>query len=154
MKNLFLAIVLFLPNFMWAQSSGVYVNNIQLLNKAEKWCWSISQDNNNNLLFGVERGVIVYDGVNQELVKTAITPLALKNDKANQQIWVAGSETIGLLNHSDLMRYQFKKLEIRKDNVFKKIHQLNDTVYFISDSLIIRYDAKSLEKIDEYSTQD
>ena len=152
MKKLLLALTICIPYVILAQSGGVYVNNIQLLNKAEKWCWSIEQDNNENMLFGVERGVIVYDGVNQELIKTPITPLALQNDKKNNVVFVSGSEAIGVLKYSQKGSLQFQNLEKRTDNVFTKIHLINDTAYFISDSLILVYDAQTLNKITEYTT--
>lgn len=152
MKKTLLIIAFAIPYLLMAQSSGVFVSNIKLQNKAEKWCWSITQDNNLNMLFGVERGVIVYDGVNQSLIKTPTTPLALLNDSTNQKIWVAGVEDIGVLEKSNFNQYFFKKIDSRPDNDFTRIHQFNDTVYFISDSLIVRYNALTLEKIDEYST--
>jgi serine phosphatase RsbU (regulator of sigma subunit) len=154
MKKLMLALIISIPTVLMAQSGGVYVSNIQLLNKAEKWCWSIEQDNNQNMLFGVERGVIVYDGVNQELIKTPITPLTLKNDNKNNVVFIAGSETIGVFNYSQKGNSEFQKMESRKDNVFNKIHLINDTVYFISDSLILVYNAQSFDKITEYTTND
>ncbi len=153
MKNLFLIIILCIPSLLNAQSNGVFVSDIHLLNKADKWCWSISQDNNKNMLFGVERGVIIYDGVNQTLIKTPFTPYAILNDKNNNRVWVSGSENFGVLEHSYYGNYNYKLLNKKNNNDFKNIHLLNDTVYFISDSLIIRYNAKTLNKIDEYSTQ-
>ena len=139
MKKLLLLLAFCIPKLLVSQSSGVYVTNIQLLNKAEKWCWSISQDDDQN----------IYDGVNQNLVETPITPLNLKYDNANKKVWLSGNETVGVLEPTGYAHYNFKLLSTRYNNEFNKIHLLNDTVYFISDSVILRYDALSLEKIDE-----
>jgi len=153
MKNLFLIGAICIASLLNAQSSGVYVADIHLLNKADRWCWAIGQDSDKNMLFGVERGVVVYDGTNQTLIKTPFTPYALLYDKNNNKVWVSGSENFGVLEHSYYAKYNYNQLNKRHDNEFKKIHLLNDTVYFISDSLIVRYNAKTLDKIDEYPTK-
>ncbi len=154
MKKVILIISIYIPSLIMAQSNSVYVTDFKLLNKAEKWCWAISEDDNQNMLFGVERGVVVFDGINQELIKTPVTPLAMINDTNHKKIWVSGAESAGVLESDKMDHYKYTELESRSENDFTHIFVLSDTVYFISDSLIMRFNAVSQEKIDEFSTGD
>lgn len=131
-------------------NDGIYVSNIKLINKAEKWCWSIAQDPNGNMLFGTERGIILFDGVNQQLIETPSTPLAIKN--IGNTIWVCGDEYLGLLKKNDFDRYEFKELDRYKELLFKNILVSNNIAYFVSELGVIKVDANTGNKIAEVIT--
>jgi hypothetical protein len=151
MKKILVLLVIYLPMYILAQSNSVYVSDIQLQNKSERWCWSISQDSFGNMLFGVERGVVIFDGTNQELIKTKSLPLAILNNNDNK-VWLCGNEYTGVLDYTDEIGYNYLELENKEDIDYNKIFVLNDTVYFISDYEILRYNAKTNQKIDALST--
>jgi len=142
------------PLFLFSQSGGVYISEFNLDNKAEKWCWAIGQDSDNNMLIGVANGLIVFDGLNQVRIDLPFTPLAVTYDHQNSKVWISGYGKIGILEKSGLMHYQYTDLGSFPNNEFSSIKFLNDTVYCLSDTLLVRYKESSLEKIDEISSKD
>lgn len=152
MKSRLLLLVFLLLVKLAIANNGIYVSNIMLVNKAEKWCWSIAQDASGNMLFGTERGVIVYDGVNQQLVETPSTPMAIKIQHDN--IWICGDEYLGILVKNEFDYYEYQELKTYPNLTFSNIIIHNSLVYFISDSGVILFNTADNKIIEEVYTDD
>ncbi len=152
MKKLLLIVFLFITHSIFSQKAEVFVSDFKLENHAEKWCWAISQDGNKNMLIGVTNGIVVFDGTNQHFDKLPFTPLQIKYDSINKRVWVAGYERIGVMDYSGYGRYNYKELATYSDKEFKNIQFLNDTVYLVSASLLVRFNQKDAAKIDAISS--
>jgi len=152
MKKLLLILFLFNTHSIFSQKAEVFVSDFKLENHAEKWCWAISQDANSNMLIGVTNGIVVFDGTNQHFDKLPFTPLQIKYDSINKRVWIAGYERIGVMEYSGYGQYTYKELATYSDKEFKNIRFLNDTVYLVSASLLVRFNQKDAVKIDAIST--
>jgi len=143
-RILLLLLLFFYTSLSFSQSKGVFVSNYNFKNNAEKWCWAITQDGNKNMLFGVSKGVIVSDGLNERFVKTSFTPSLMEYDSVNNKVWVAGYNQIGVLTSGgEEKSYRFANVEKVTDQEFHSIEILNDTVYIVSNDVIVTIDSKS-----------
>lgn len=144
-KGVFIALLLCSNLF----SQGVYITDYKLNNKAERWCNSISQDKSNNMLFAVAQGVVVFDGINEQLVKTPFTPKNIIADTVNNNVIICGYKTIGSLVYNGSNLYKYKTITSIDSREFRKILIINDTIYCASNNSIVIIDAKTLTFIDE-----
>jgi serine phosphatase RsbU (regulator of sigma subunit) len=152
-SNLLLALIMQF-GLLFGQSKSAYVSHVFLDNKDEKWCWAFGQDNDNNMLIATATGIVLFDGINQNLIDIPYSPSAIAYDKKSGKTFVGGYEFFGELNYESYGQYKYKSLESYPGNDFKTIKIFNDTVWFISDSVIVRYSASNSSKIDKYSTAD
>ncbi|MCK9205600.1 MAG: SpoIIE family protein phosphatase [Salinivirgaceae bacterium] len=140
-KSVFIFIIL-CAYHLGAQNNGVYVSDFKLENRAEKWCWAISQDANRNMLIGVTNGIVVFDGINQNFIKLPFTPLQIKFDASNNLAWVSGYERIGILEPTGYANYEYKELALVSNQEFNKIEFIKETVYVVSPTLLTRFNLK------------
>jgi serine phosphatase RsbU (regulator of sigma subunit) len=154
MKTIILSLFMVFSYQLYAQTNGVFVSDFKLNNRAEKWCWAISQDNNKNMLIGVTNGIVVFDGQNQHVVKLPFTPIDILADPANHRFFVCGYEHVGVLNQKAYANYEYTNLLTSDETDYTKLIAFNDTLNVCAQSLLMRFALPSLEKIDSIATDD
>ncbi len=143
MKHLSL-IILFLLTVLHSSGKGIeaYISGFSFQNDAEEWCWSISQDVNNYMLFGVAEGVIVYDGVSENLIHTTFTPEVMLYDTLTKCLWISGGERVGALKPNGVQDYVFEELP-GVQAPFTHIVESEEYVYFCSTHLILEVEKET-----------
>ncbi len=155
MKQIVIFLFAFIfPFVSFSQINGVFVSDFYLKNNTEKWCWSISQDDEDNMLFGVSKGVVVFDGVNQTFIKAPFTPLVMHFDSITHAIWIAGYEQIGVMKISTEGTYRYKKISEYDNEEFNSIKQRNDSLFIVSENSIIICSSQNEVAIDSIVLED
>lgn len=153
MKKLLYSFLFVLPTMLCAQIKNVYISNYELNNRAEKWCWAINQDQDNLMLLGVANGVVIFDGLNENLIKLPFTPKCIKKD-SNQNFWISGYETTGILTKKGYAQYEFNSLNTFEDYEFKEIVNHKNFTYILSSGLILKYNTNQQTLVDSIFIDD
>ncbi len=107
--------------------------------------WAIVQDERGALYFGNNRGVLIFDGYNWELVGEEVSTVRSLSIDSNGTIYVGGNNEFGYLMPDRYGKMKYYSLLDSIDDNHKgfgeiwNIQSLSDTVYFLTDSLLFRY---------------
>ncbi|MBI9066730.1 MAG: SpoIIE family protein phosphatase [Salinivirgaceae bacterium] len=155
MKKLILQFILYFPILLLGQTqSGLYISNFELNNRAEKWCWAINQDADNLMLLGVANGVVIFDGLNQNLIKLPFTPLSIEKNVGDDSFWISGYKKIGMLVRNGYSNYEYRAINEIDDNSFSKIITHKGITYVLSSSIILSFNSETQQLIDSIEIED
>jgi serine phosphatase RsbU (regulator of sigma subunit) len=114
--------------------------------------WAIAQDNQGLMYFGNNLGVLVYDGINWDLVKTENETTVRSLDVSPKgKVFVGAGGDFGYLDADDHGRLIYVSLsKLFKLNASKlgdvyQVSAFDQGVYFLTDKYIYFYDGKSMK---------
>ncbi len=132
---------------LFLQNYEVSIPNLPLVNQA------VVQGNNELMYFANKRGVISYDGVSWELIKTNHTPYSLAwDDLANEKIYVGCRESFGYLYNDNTGKDIYKEISARGETFgeITKIIVQDEFVYFYSDQALFKASRQSHKVVKTY----
>lgn len=106
--------------------------------------FAITQDYNGQIFAANRRGVLKFDGVNWQLIKTSTTAMAIASDKLDKNVYVGCLDGFGLINTDNAGNEQYSAIltETNKYLSISKIVVLRKFVYFMGDGIVYKYSKK------------
>ncbi len=101
--------------------------------------WSITQDNNNVMLFANRRGILTFDGKEWGVIRMPEFPFVLRKEPKSGKIFVGGNEDFGYLVKNEKGVYSYKSLShgIFQIGEIANIVFTDTHVYFFSNQKIV-----------------
>ncbi len=121
--------------------------------KAGTQNWDIAQDNNGEMYFANNSGLLVFDGIrwNTYPIKNHTNVRSLHYDKKNNKIYAGAFNELGYYQYDPetrVMSYQSLKEKIapseRNFTEIWNIHQLDDIIYFQGDHEVFEYNGDTI----------
>lgn len=143
----------FLLNPIFAQDGNSFITNYQLSESdIDNQNWAIEQDNDRVMLFANRRGILSYDGVEWQLIKTPTFPFSILKDTASGIIYVGCSDNFGYLQKDDRGVYIYSSISEKHDG-FGEIDQIitnNQYIYFYSEENLFRITKNNTTEIKQF----
>lgn len=143
----------FLVSPVFAQDGNSFITNYQLSEAdIDNQNWAIEQDNDRVMLFANRRGVLSYDGVEWQLIKTPTFPFSIVKDTASGVVYVGCSDNFGYLRKDDRGVYSYVSIS-GKYNEFGEINQIiinNQHIYFYSEENLFRITKNNYSEIKQF----
>lgn len=148
MKKLFSAILYFLfifPALVFSQKGDFFITHYSAEDEqVENENFAIAQDYNGQIFSANRRGVLKFDGINWQLIKTSTTALSIASDKIEKAVYVGCLDGFGMINTDDAGNEQYASILTEKEKYLSisKIIVLRKYVYFMGDGLLYKYTKK------------
>ncbi|MCS6821399.1 MAG: hypothetical protein NZ551_05975 [Microscillaceae bacterium] len=98
---------------------------------------AVIQGTDGVMYFANQQGVLIYDGINWELVKTPATPQVLAIDYANDgRIYVGCKGYFGYLKSSEKGQKYYQNLIVNKEAYISNIAILDKTIYLLTNRAV------------------
>lgn len=144
---------LFLANTVRAQEGNSFITNYQLSESdIDNQNWAIEQDNDRVMLFANRRGILSYDGLEWQLIKTPTFPFSIIKDAPSGIVYVGCSDNFGYLQKDDRGIYIYKSISDKYDG-FGEINQIlinNQYIYFYSEESLFRISKSNNNEIKQF----
>ena len=142
-----LLIVIFISAILFdtkAQDGTPYISNFKESKEIESKNWSISQDEQNIMMFANRKGIIVFDGTNWTLEKIPYIPFAIKKNPINNIVYVGAYNNYGYLEKDSkgIIHYVSISTDTADVGIISKIIFSDSTIYFYGDKTITRHSLK------------
>src|SRR3989344_4925645 len=138
---------------LYGQDGNSFITNYQLSESdIDNQNWAIEQDNDRVMLFANRRGILSYDGVEWQLIKTPTFPFSILKDTANGIVYVGCSDNFGYLQKDDRGVYMYSSIS-EKHNGFGEINQIiinNQYIYFYSEENLFRITKSNTSEIKQF----
>lgn len=123
-----------------------FITNYDLNLGVNDQIWSIIQDKEGAMLFGSNKGIIVFDGREQVLVKMHKEPLVMAHMGNSKKILVGCDDDYGYLEKDEKGIYTYKSLSSKElhPGAITNIQQTSDAIYFYSQSALIQFSKLNL----------
>lgn len=152
MKKIFLSLLLSVCTILFpvfGQKGDLFISHYSTENEQiENENFAITQDHNGQIFSANRRGVLKFDGVKWNLIKTSTTALSIACDLIGKNLYVGCLDGFGIINSDESGNEQYKPLYDGKDKYISisKIIVLRKSVYFMGDGILFKYD-KTAKKI-------
>ncbi len=146
-KSIYILLILFVQSAMsvFAQKGDFFITHYTAENEQiENENFAISQDYNGQIYAANRRGVLKFDGVNWQLIKTSTTAMAIASDKLDKNVYVGCLDGFGLINTDNAGNEQYNAIltESNKYLSISKIIVLRKFVYFMGDGIVYKFSKK------------
>ena len=135
------AIVIILVINTKAQDGTPFITHFRESKEIETQNWSVSQDNQNVMLFANRRGILTFDGQNWNIHKLPYIPFALKKSPIDQKVYVGANNNYGYLerNAKGVLEYKSMVPDSLDLGIISKIIFTDTTVFFYGETSITRH---------------
>lgn len=152
---LFIFLILLLPSYYtFAQQGDLFLYNYQVpIRNVDNQNHAVIQGNNGLMYFANKRGILSYDGVTWELIKTLYTPYSLAvNKKPAGKVYVGCRESFGYITSDSTGKDTYAAIsEGYKDfEEIKKIIIIDGIGYFYSDEALFQVSLKYNQVLREW----
>jgi serine phosphatase RsbU (regulator of sigma subunit) len=129
----------------------LYITNFTLEDAIDNQNWSITQDNHNVMLFANRRGILSFDGIDWNVIRTPGFPYIIKKDPGSGIVFVGCNENFGYLIRDEKGIYRYISLSESIKNVGEVTNLVFTTraVYFYSDKIITRISLNDFSDISQ-----
>ena len=138
--NIFTFLLLTIP--VLAQQGDLFLYNYQIpLKNIDHQNLSAVQGNNGLMYFANKKGILAYDGVNWEIIKTTNTPHALAvHNKPNGKVYVGCRDNFGYLITDNTGQEKYKSMSAKHKGFgeITNIYIEGDIGYFYSDKALFK----------------
>ena len=123
-----------------------FITNYDLNLDVNDQVWSIIQDSEGAMLFGSNKGIIVFDGREQTLIKMSHEPLVMAHISNSGRILVGCDNDYGYLEKDEKGLYTYKSLSSKElhPGTITNIEQTNNAIYFYSRTALIQFSKTKL----------
>ncbi len=155
-----LALLLFIISVFFsdinAQDGTPYITHFKESKEIESQNWSISQDNQNVMLFANRKGISTFDGQNWDLLKLPHIPFALKKSPLDNKVYVGANNNYGYLERNSKGFIEYKSLSTDTANIgiISKIIFTDSTIFFYGENTITRHSVKNPERFKRWYSKD
>ncbi len=143
-----ITILLYVQSNCYAINGNPFITNFVPDNTVEKRITCIEHNNTGIMFLGTPSGILIYNSVNWEMIKTPSGVKALYYQKQSDILYVGMQNRIGKLKKNALGIYLFSEISINSENSssFFNITENKTEIIFQSQNSIISID-KSLENV-------
>ena len=156
-KYSILALIVFLSILTsYAQKGTPYITHFKEIKEIENQNWSVSQDEQNVMLFANRRGIISFDGNNWNLIKIPYIPFAVKKNPIDNRVYVGANNNYGYLERDSKGFIQYVSLSSDTANLglISKIIFNDSIIFFYGDQTITRHSLENIEKFKRWRAKD
>ena len=131
-----------------AQEGTPFITHFEEVKELETQNWSITQSNENIMLFANRRGILTFDGQSWNQVKLPYIPLVVKKNPFNQKVYVGANNNYGILtkNNKGLYEYQSLVSDTVDVGLITKIKFTDSTIFFYGEQTITRHSLTNQDK--------
>ncbi len=142
-------VLLIFNNTTLAQDGTPFITHFKECKEIETKNWSISQDNQNVMLFANRKGIITFDGQNWNLIKLPFIPFAISKSPIDQKVYVGANNNYGFLEKGPKGEIEYKSLvpDTTDVGIITKIIFTDSTIFFYGENTITRH---SVNNYNEY----
>ncbi len=139
-----------------AQEGTPYITHFKESKEIESQNWSISQDNQNVMLFANRKGILAFDGQNWDLLKLPYIPFALKKSPLDNKVYVGANNNYGYLerNTKGFIEYKSLSADTADIGIISKIIFTDTTIFFYGENSITRHSIKNPERFKRWYSKD
>ncbi|MCB2195048.1 MAG: SpoIIE family protein phosphatase [Bacteroidetes bacterium] len=154
-KYLILLIVfVFLHPEIHAQDGTPFITHFKEAKEIESQNWSISQDNQNVMLFANRKGLLTFDGHKWDLHELPYIPFALKKSPFDNKVYVGANNNYGYLERNSKGTIEYKSLsDSAQVGIITKIIFTDTTIFFYGERTITRHSIKDPEKFKRWNAR-
>lgn len=134
-----------LSNQLFSQKGDFYITHYSAENEQiENENFGITQDYNGQIFAANRRGVLKFDGIRWQLIKTSTTALSIASDKLEKSIYVGCLDGFGFIDNDNSGNEKYNSLITETDKFLSisKIVVLRKNVYFLGEGVIYEYSKK------------
>lgn len=141
---------------LFAQEGTPFITHFKECKEIETQNWSISQDNQNVMLFANRRGILTFDGQNWDIVKLPYIPFAINKSPYDNKVYVGADNNYGYLERDSKGFIQYKSLSSDTSDIgiISKIIFTDSTIFFYGDKTITRHSIKNFEKFKRWQSKE
>ncbi len=125
---------------LYGQNTGLpYYTNFSLPSYFETYNSSITGDSAQRILLSNRKGIILFDGIEWEIISVPKTPLQIKSYKAGEIVLVGMYNEIGYISPDRYRQYRYHQIKTGTTypGAIHSIHIDNNNIYFLGDSAIL-----------------
>jgi serine phosphatase RsbU (regulator of sigma subunit) len=141
---------------VFAQEGTPYITHFKESKEIESQNWSISQDDQNVMLFANRKGVLTFDGQNWDLLKLPYIPFALKKSPLDNKVYVGANNNYGYLerNSKGFIEYKSLSADTADIGIISKIIFTDTTIFFYGENTITRHSVKNPKRFKRWYSKD
>lgn len=111
-----------------------YISSLTVPARYDVDIWSMAQNSNKEMFFATRQGILMYNGLSWQLIKTNNIPLVLKLSQQSGTMYVGSHSDFGMLERNDSLGYVYKSLAKNKNinTPVSEIITLNGDIIFYS----------------------
>ncbi|MGM0406984.1 MAG: SpoIIE family protein phosphatase [Bacteroidota bacterium] len=130
-----------------AQEGTPFITHFKESKNFETQNWSISQSNDNIMLFANRKGILTFDGQEWNTIKLPNIPFVVKKNPYDNKIYIGANNDYGILekNNKGLFEYNSLVPDTSDIGVITKIEFTDSSIYFYGDQSITRHRLKNPE---------
>jgi serine phosphatase RsbU (regulator of sigma subunit) len=138
--TVFTFILVACSSYLFSQDGTPFITHFKECKEIETQNWSISQDNQNIMLFANRKGILIFDGQHWEIVKLPFIPFALNKSPYDNKVYVGANNNYGYLerNTKGLIEYKSLKKDSSEIGIVSKIIFTDTTIFFYGEQTITR----------------
>ncbi len=143
-SNLRFAVFTFLlvtcSSYLFSQDGTPFITHFKECKEIETQNWSISQDDQNIMLFANRKGILTFDGQRWEIIKLPFIPFALNKSPYDNKVYVGANNNYGYLerNSKGLIENKSLKKDSSDIGIISKIIFTDTTIFFYGEKTITR----------------
>ncbi|MCK5169301.1 MAG: hypothetical protein KAQ75_05425, partial [Bacteroidales bacterium] len=141
---------------IYSQEGTPFITHFKECKEIETQNWSISQDNQNVMLFANRRGILTFDGQHWNIIKLPYIPFALKKSPIDNKVYVGANNNYGYLerNSKGFIEYESLSSDTADIGIISKIIFTDSTIFFYGEKTITRHSINNSEKIKRWQSED
>jgi len=124
-----------------AQEGTPYITHFKEVQELETQNWSISQTNEDIMLFANRRGILTFDGQSWNQLNLPYIPFVIRKNPYNQKIYIGANNNYGILTKNSKGLYEYQSLVSDTANIglITKIEFTDSTIFFYGEQTITRH---------------
>lgn len=146
-KKIYFPLLIFIACESLAQEGTPFITHFKESKELETQNWSISQTNENMMLFANRRGILTFDGQAWNQVKLPYIPFVVQKNPYNNKVYVGANNNYGMLEKNSSGIFEYKSLVPDTVNIgiITKIEFTDSTIFFYGEQTITRHNLKDTE---------
>jgi len=135
-----------LPSGKIIEGGLPYITNFNFKSSRNLQNWAIAESENGTMLFANKRGLISFDGSQENYISIGKIPYSIAAEPLVGRIFIGTNNGFGLLTiNNGVFEYKSLSDSIDAKGVFTKIEFTNEKVWFYSDEMVVSVVIDKLE---------
>lgn len=141
LRRMYIMLFILVATRAFAQEGTPYITHFKEVQELETQNWSISQTNEDIMLFANRRGILTFDGQTWNQHKLPYIPLVVKKNPYNQKIYIGANNNYGILtkNNKGLFEYHSLVPDTANIGLITQIKFTDTTIFFYGEQTITRH---------------
>src|SRR6056297_2294014 len=110
LRRIYIMLFILIATRALAQEGIPYITHFKEVQELETQNWSISQTDEEIMLFANRRGILTFDGQTWNQLKLPYIPLVVRKNPYNQKIYLGANNNYGILTKNDKGMYEYQSL--------------------------------------------